>query len=266
MARSSPSTDTRAPSAVSPAAIPAIRSDSLWRSSPAPRIVVRPRAWVAARHRIGISSIAAATSAGETSIASRRARAHGQVGDGLADAVVRARRPAVRHRLVDPGAHPAEQVEDRPAGRVRADPAQGQLGVRVDRPGDQPERGRGHVRRDPLSDRSHAYPSLDTPGRSRPALDRLVRHRHPARPEHPLGVIARRDRLADGRPAVGPQPRQQDRRLHLGARDDGRHVDRPKRGAADHGQWRKGIVPARMEHGAHRAQRFDDTSHRTAPQ
>ena len=38
----------RAPSARRPAAIPAIRSDSLWRSSPAPRIVVVPLARVAA--------------------------------------------------------------------------------------------------------------------------------------------------------------------------------------------------------------------------
>ena len=34
----------------------------------------------------------------------------------------------------------------------------------------------------------------------------------------------------------------------------------------DHGQWRKGIVPAGMEHGAHRAQWFDDTGHRTPAQ
>src|SRR5450759_3050944 len=62
MVMSSPSTVIRAPSAASPPAIPAMRSDSLLRNSPAPRIVVLPRAWVAARQRIGISSIAAATS------------------------------------------------------------------------------------------------------------------------------------------------------------------------------------------------------------
>src|SRR6266536_2564401 len=67
---SSPRTSTSAPSAARPAAIPASRSDSLWRSSPAPRMTVVPRAWVAARQRIGISSMAAATSAGVRSIAS----------------------------------------------------------------------------------------------------------------------------------------------------------------------------------------------------
>src|ERR1035437_887836 len=55
MVMSSPSTVMRAPSAASPLASPAMRSDSLWRNSPAPRIVVLPRAWVAARQRIGIS-------------------------------------------------------------------------------------------------------------------------------------------------------------------------------------------------------------------
>ncbi len=60
--------------------MPAIRSDSLWRSSPAPRIVVVPRAWVAARHRIGISSIAAATSAGADVDRAQLARADDEVG------------------------------------------------------------------------------------------------------------------------------------------------------------------------------------------
>ena len=65
MRRSSPTTSIRAPSARRPAAIPAIRSDSLWRSSPAPRIVGGARrARAAARHRTGISSMAAATSDG----------------------------------------------------------------------------------------------------------------------------------------------------------------------------------------------------------
>ena len=87
----------------SPAAIPASRSDSLWRSSPAPRIVVVPRACVAARQRIGISSIAAATSAGPRSMAAQLARADDEVGQRLARVVVgavagRAARPALLDR------------------------------------------------------------------------------------------------------------------------------------------------------------------------
>ena len=51
--------------------MPAIRSDSLCRSSPAPRMRVVPVATAAASARIGISSMAAATSVGETSTAWR---------------------------------------------------------------------------------------------------------------------------------------------------------------------------------------------------
>ena len=68
MRRSSPSTAMSTPRARSPSVVPAIRSDALWRSSPAPRMVVVPSAQAAARHRIGISSIAAATSSGPRSI------------------------------------------------------------------------------------------------------------------------------------------------------------------------------------------------------
>ena len=69
MSRSSPSTSmtARRGRSARPRS-PAIRSDSLWRSSPAPRIVVVPPASAAARHRTGISSIAAATSAGPRSM------------------------------------------------------------------------------------------------------------------------------------------------------------------------------------------------------
>ena len=100
--RSSPSTSMRAPSARRPAATPAIRSDSLWRSSPAPRIVVVPSATAAARHRIGISSMAAATSAGDEVDAVQR-RTSGPSGRPAAR---RRRRPvAGRGSLVDVGAH-----------------------------------------------------------------------------------------------------------------------------------------------------------------
>ena len=99
---------------------------------------------------------------------------------------------------------------------------------------------------------AHPAPSPARPGR-------------PA-PEHPLRVVARRDRLANRRPALRPEPRQEDRRLHLCPRHRRRVVDRPERGVPDHGERREGVVAARLEHRAHRAQRFDDTSHRTATQ
>ena len=57
----------------------------------------------------------------------------------------------------------------------------------------------------------------------------LALDRHAACAEHPLGVVAGRDRLADRRPTLGSKPGQQDRRLDLCARDRRRVVDRPER-------------------------------------
>ena len=198
IARSSPSTlDPRAERARGP---PRCR-----RSGPIPCGAARrrrgsrpcPRAWPAARQSTGISSIAAATSSARDVDRLQRAGAHGQVRDRLADAVVRALARTVLRGLVDSGAHPPQQVDDGPASRVDADAAQGQLGVRMDRPGDQPEGGRRHVRRDPFADRSHASPSLDTPRRSA-LVERFARHwrlRAPA-------ACARCDRAS--RPPPGP--------------------------------------------------------------
>ena len=218
MARSSPRPSTRAPE----------RASGRRRSRRSGRIPCgaarrrrgsssRPRACVAARHRIGISSIAAATSAGPRSIArsslDRTVRSASGSPTPSSSGRRRSRVSSIRAPIRRSRSTTARRVGFTPT------PRSVELRVRVDRPGDEPERGRGHVGRDPFVDGSHAYPSLDTPGRPRPSLDRLVRDRHPARPEHPLGVIAGGDRLANRRPAVGPQPRQQDRRLHLGARD-----------------------------------------------
>ena len=46
----------------------------------------------------------------------------------------------------------------------------------------------------------------------------LALDRHAERRQHPLGVVAARDRLADGRRAVGLEPGEEDGRLHLRAR------------------------------------------------
>ena len=72
---------------------------------------------------------------------------------------------------------------------------------------------------------------------TRPSGASVALDRHAPRPEHPLRVVARRDRLADRRPPVRSQPRQQDRRLHLRARhrasrcrSPGAGYDRPRSG------------------------------------
>ena len=164
--RSSPSTLMSAPSAARPAATPAIRSDSLWRSSPAPRIVVVPCARVAARHRTGISSMAAATSAGPRSMA--RSAEERTTRSATGSPTIADPRRASGRPLLDVRAHRAEDVDDRAARRVDTDVAQGQLGVGMDG-----RRRRARTppptRRPARADRSPAPPSLLPPPRRRPS-------------------------------------------------------------------------------------------------
>ena len=170
IARSSPSTSTSAPRAPSPAATPAIRSDSLWRSSPAPRIVVVP---LGLRGREAqdrdLVDRRGDVSAGSTSIAAQLDELDPKVGDRLADVVA----VRLRHRpvLLDLGAHRAQQVDDRPPRRVDAD-ARGGSGRRPD----------GSRRR-----RARTRPRTRRPGRARrpPAPSTLPRSRSCAPPIGP---------------------------------------------------------------------------------
>ena len=157
-------------------------------------------------------------------------RSHDQVADRLADPVVGVARPC-RRPAVPRCRRPSRRSRSMTARRVGLTPTSWrvELGVRMDRAGDQPEGGRGHVARHPLVHRLHAR-SLLAPTRSpRPSASAAL-HRHPSCPEHPLRVVARRDRFADRRPTVRPKARQQDRRLHLGARDRRGVVDGRERG------------------------------------
>ena len=99
-----------------------------------------------------------------------------------------------------------------------------------------------------------------------PPSSRLAGHRDAPRPEHPLGVVAGRHRLAHRRPTLCPQRRKQDRRLHLGARHPRPVVIGRERAMADHGHRQEGIAPARMNLGAHLAQWLDDTGEGSAAQ
>src|SRR6185295_14306469 len=74
------------------------------------------------------------------------ARADRDVGDRLA--AVNGRAVRALDDLGEIGAHRGQDVDDRPAGRVDADAAEGELGVRVDRARDEPERRRRDVTRD----------------------------------------------------------------------------------------------------------------------
>ena len=195
-------------------------------------------------------------------------RADTEVGQGLADPVV----DRSDRCLGDVRAHGPEEVNDRPACRVHADVAEGQVRVGVDRAGDEPEGGRRHVARDVLVDRRHHPPSFETDRhRSVPPFgigrcQSLRRDLDAPRPQHPLRVIARRNGLPDRCPALGPERRQENRRLHLGTRDRRPPIDRVERLATDDGQRWEGVVGSGEESRAHRAKWFDDTGDRPPSQ
>ena len=86
-----------------------------------------------------------------------------EVGERLAGVGPRRRPRAVDRALLDVGAHRRQEVDDRAPRRVDADVAERQLGVGMDRAGDQPEGGRRHVGRDALIDRLHRRPSFHRP-------------------------------------------------------------------------------------------------------
>ena len=86
--------------------------------------------------------------------------------------------------------------------RVDADVAEGQFGVGMDGPGDEPERGRRDVGRHVLIDRLHRRPSFhrhDDALVARCPLDRDA-----TGPQHALRVVARADPFPDCRPTLGP--------------------------------------------------------------
>ena len=193
---------TRAPRAVSPAAIPAIRSDSLWRSSPAPRIVVRPRAWPrpgrAPGSRRSPRPPRPAPSVDRLEGADRTARS------ASGSPTPSSRPPSASSSI--PAPIRAQELDDRPPGRVHADPAQRQLGVRVDRGGDQPERGRGHIAWDPLVDRRHRTPPSTV--QAAPAPPSSPSRRPPARRAPAASARCGRG----SRPPRGPSSRPSARR------------------------------------------------------
>ena len=167
--------------------------------------------------------------------------------------------------LVDVGAHPAQDVDHGTPGRVDTDVADRELGVGVDAPAMSQNAA---AETSPGTRSAIAFTATPpcTVQATAPSGMSTRLDRHAPCAEHPFRVIAGRDRLANRRSPLRPKPRQQDRRLHLRTRHGRRVVDRPERGTTDHGQGREGVVPARVERGAHRAQRFDDTSDRAPTQ
>ena len=169
----------------------------------------------AARQRTGISSIAAAASAGLRSMAWRDGRADDEVGERLADAV---EDPSARGRLLDDGAHRAQEVDDRAAGRIDADVVDDRSSAAGWIAPATSQKRRATSPGTCCSIARHACSSLDRSPHRAIGAHRSARQARPA-PEHPLGVVARRDRLADRRLAFREEAREQERALHLRARD-----------------------------------------------
>ena len=91
-------------------------------------------------------------------------------------------------------------------------------------------------------------------------------HAGPESPQHPLGVIARRHRLLHAHLPIREQPRQEDRRLHLGRRHRRPVAQRLQRpGPADRERQAASVAPA-DDCRAHLGQRLGHPPHGTAPE
>ena len=247
--------------------MPAIRSDSLARSSPAPRIVVVPRGLGRgqAQDRDLVDRLG---HLGRGDVDRPELRSSGRCRSASGSPASRSRsrpaRPATgRSSMRRPSARSRSMIARRVGltpTPARASSASGWIA-----PATSQKRGGRRIRGHGLADRPHCRPPSTLTATPPPASS-VPAHAHAPRPEHPLGVIAGGDRLAHRRHAVRPQPGQQDGRLHLGAGHGRPMVDGLERGVADHGHRQEGVASARMDLGAHRAQRLDDTSEGSAAQ
>ena len=175
---------------------------------------------VRARRRAARTSGSSSTSSGTSSARDRRR-------DRARPSAPRRRRPArppSRRAVEDPDAraHPLEHVEQPGAARVEADVVDRQPRARAAAP-----RRRGTAR--PTRSRPARAPRASrsrSGGLDADATPAAPVTRTPAACEHQLGVVARRRRLDDRRRPARAEPGEQDRRLHLRARDRQLVVDR----------------------------------------
>ena len=172
------------PLAVRPAAIAAMRSDSLTRSSPMPSISVSPSAKAAATASIGYSSIIDGARAAGTVTPLSRLALHADVADLLA---------ADRAAVVDGdvGAHLDQRLDEAGARRVEEDVLDGHVGALDDQRGDDREGGRARVAGNGDRLRLEVAPALDADDAGA-VLAGLDLDRRAEGGEHPLGVIAGR--------------------------------------------------------------------------
>ena len=190
-----------------PRAIVAMRSDSLTRSSAAPRTCVAPSAQAAATNSAGNSSIMSGTCSTGTSMPRSGAWRTTQVGDRL-------RRPARRILLDDVGAHRPQHAQQPGAARIHADRAQARGRSRAPRVA--ATRKNAADEKSAGTDTSVARRRWPPRQRASPGANAIGQ---PKARKHALGVIAGRMRFAHLGFALRIQAREQHRRLHLRARD-----------------------------------------------
>src|SRR3990172_6941856 len=233
---------TRAPSLASSAPRVAIRSDSLTRSSAASATSVTPSAAVAATARTGSSSMRRGIRAPPTRVPRSR----------LVPAVSVPLRSSPPPPALPPPPPPPSPPPPPPGTR------RGAAG----------EGGGGHkkeARRGDVAGHLDRMTSQLAPRRQRDA-PALGGHAGPESPQHPLGVIARRHRLLHAHLPIREQPRQEDRRLHLGRRHRRPVAQRLQRpGPADRERQAASVAPA-DDCRAHLGQRLGHPPHGTAPE
>ena len=184
-----------------------MRSLSLTRSSPAPRITVVPRAKLATSTISGSSSISDGTSSGSTSVATSSACRTSMSATGS---------PPAQRRPNSPTRAPIRSSTASMPVRVGLMPTPWM--VRLEPASTQPAAMNGAA--------DEKSPGTSIPSRSRRVtgeIETLTRppvDRHAGPAEHPLGVVAGGDRLLDrGHTVLGEQPREQQARLDLRRRD-----------------------------------------------
>ena len=244
------STDT--PRRWSPSSTAASRSLSLTRSSPAPRNTVTPSAQAAARSSTGSSSMPRATRSPSISTPPEPARARNEVRHRLAAGVA-----AVLERDLRP--HAFEDPQHAVAGRVDADARDPDPPSPGDARSDEKEGGGGEI-----AGHRNGLP-LERAAAHHGDGARGAFHLVSESGEHPLGVVAGGRRLLDPRAATGVEPREQEARLHLRARNLGAVVDSGEPAPAPDRE-RRGAAGRRLDLRPHLRQRLGDPAHRAPRQ
>ncbi len=166
-------------------------------------------------------------------------------------------RAALLGHDLDVGAHRDERVEQPGTGRVQADARELELGARHERGGDDQKRRRGEIAREHDRRAVQRLRSVELD----PELGAAEPYAEVA--QHAFGVIARAHRLLDPGRSAGLQAGEEDRGLHLRARDRERVRDADERTALD-AERCPAVARLARDRRAHATERLDHPPHRPA--